>query len=98
MSKVRGILVVVTTLSVGVLMSSYRALAVEQPHMEAARTHLEQAQKELEVAERDKGGHRVKALRYIGGALKEVKLGIEYGNAHPNEPPRKKSDADHDHD
>ena len=56
---------------------AYHVLA-DQPHMEAALRHLQEAKKELEMAERDKGGHRGKALELTQSAIEEVRAGIEY--------------------
>ena len=53
-----------------------------QPHMEAALHHLEQAASELQQAERDKGGHRAKALELTNQAIKHVQQGMAYDNRH----------------
>lgn len=58
------------------------AYAERQPHMREAHRHLEQALDALKKAEADKGGHRVKALELVEGALREVKEGIEFDNKH----------------
>ncbi len=50
--------------------------------MRQAHRHLEQALDALKKAEADKGGHRVKALELVEGALREVKEGIEFDNKH----------------
>ena len=50
-----------------------------QPHMEAALSALQTAKTELQVAERNKGGHRVKALEYVNSAIAETQLGIAAG-------------------
>jgi hypothetical protein len=47
-----------------------------QPHMEAALNALLTAQTELKIAERDKAGHRVKALDLVNGAIAQVRAGI----------------------
>ena len=51
--------------------------AMEQPHMVAALDHLRAAKAELERAERDKGGHRVEAIKDINQAIEQVQRGIE---------------------
>jgi hypothetical protein len=51
-----------------------------QPHMEAALNALLTAQTELKVAEHNKGGHRVKALELVNGAIAQVQLGIAAGS------------------
>jgi hypothetical protein len=51
-----------------------------QPHMQNALGALQNARAELQVAERDKGGHRVNALRLINEAIGEVQAGIAAGS------------------
>ena len=51
-----------------------------QPHMTNALNYLQSARGELQVAERDKGGHRVNALRLINEAIGEVQAGIAAGS------------------
>lgn len=53
-----------------------------QPHMTAALEHLRSAKSELQVAEADKGGHRVRALRLVNDAIEEVSAGIEHARTH----------------
>lgn len=53
-----------------------------QPHMVAALDHLKAAKAELEVAERDKAGHREKALGFVNGAIDQVNKGIAAGAGH----------------
>lgn len=53
--------------------------AGDQPHMQAALNHLLDAQRNLEAGTSDKGGHRVKALDYVGKAISEVNKGIAAG-------------------
>jgi hypothetical protein len=59
----------------GVLIQN--AQASNQPRMDAALGDLRAARHELERAERDKGGHRVRAIDIIDNAIAEVKAGIE---------------------
>lgn len=54
----------------------------DQPHMVAALDHLRAARTELEAAERDKGGHREKALRLTKDAIAQVEAGIGVGASH----------------
>jgi hypothetical protein len=54
--------------------------APPQPHMYNALGALQNARSELQVAERDKGGHRVTALRLINDAINEVQAGIAAGS------------------
>ena len=58
-----------------------RAVA-DQPHMRVALDHLRAARADLESAERDKGGHRVRALRLVSGAIAEVENGIQFDRMH----------------
>jgi hypothetical protein len=54
----------------------------DQPHMQAALDHLRGARRQLEVADADKGGHRVKALRLVNEAASEVERGIQFERNH----------------
>ncbi|HLY88659.1 MAG TPA: hypothetical protein VKQ27_06710 [Acetobacteraceae bacterium] len=67
---------------VGVAVISFAggAVVAAQPHMTNALHALENARGELQVAERDKGGHRVNALRLINEAISEVQAGIAAGS------------------
>lgn len=58
------------------------AKAQPQPHMRTALEHLRAARQSLEKAEPDKGGHRVKAIEMVNGAIREVEAGIAYANRH----------------
>lgn len=51
-----------------------------QPHMMNALGALQNARAELQVAEANKGGHRVTALRLINEAIGEVQAGIAAGS------------------
>lgn len=63
----------VIALSSGILIG--QAIA-SQPHMQAALGYLQSARTELQSAERNKGGHRLKALRYVEDAIAETEAGI----------------------
>ncbi len=54
----------------------------QQPHMRAALDALRNAKRHLELAEADKGGHRVKALELLNGAITETEAGIAYAAGH----------------
>ena len=56
--------------------------SADQPHMQAALDHLRLAKGELEHADRDKGGHRERALRLTNDAIAEVERGIAYDRHH----------------
>ncbi len=57
-------------------------LSADQPHMHAALDHLRAARGELSAASEDKGGHRVKALRFVEDAIAQVERGIGYDRRH----------------
>jgi hypothetical protein len=50
-----------------------------QPHMDNALGALQTAKSELQVAEANKGGHRVAAIRLVDQAIAEVRAGIRAG-------------------
>ena len=50
-----------------------------QPHMDNALGALQTARNELQVAEANKGGHRVTAIRLVDQAIGEVRAGIAAG-------------------
>jgi len=58
------------------------AAPVDQPHMQAALEHLKAAKAELELAEADKGGHRVAAIKATNDAIHHTQEGIEFARTH----------------
>ena len=58
------------------------AAAEPQPVMRDALVELREAATRLEQAERDKGGHRAKALELTRAAIREVEEGIHFDNRH----------------
>ncbi|MEP6706673.1 MAG: hypothetical protein ABJC05_04100 [Pyrinomonadaceae bacterium] len=56
------------------------AMTPDQPHMQAALNHLLDAQRNLQSATSEKGGHRVKAIEYVGKAITETNKGIAAGS------------------
>lgn len=56
------------------------AVVAAQPHMTNALNFLQSARGELQVAEHDKGGHRVNALRLVNEAIAQVQAGIAAGS------------------
>jgi hypothetical protein len=46
----------------------------------AAQPHMQNARAELQVAEANKGGHRVNAIRLVNEAISEVQAGIAVGS------------------
>ena len=49
-----------------------------QPHMQNALGHLRAARSELQAAERNKGGHRERAIDLVDQAIGEVHAGMDY--------------------
>ena len=56
--------------------------AEPQPVMRTALDDLRAAEKALAVADRDKGGHRVKALELTRAAIAQVEAGMRFDNHH----------------
>jgi len=70
--------VVVISLIVGAFVLGCVTVRADQPHMQAALASLRDARHQLEVAEKNKGGHRERAIELIDSAIDQVKKGIEY--------------------
>jgi hypothetical protein len=76
------------TLRIGlVLIAAIAAMGLasaraDQPHMKAALEHLRAAREELKVAEHDKGGWRVRALRNVDQAIADTERGIGFDRHH----------------
>jgi hypothetical protein len=58
------------------------ASAEPQPRMREALDSLRAAKASLEAADRDKGGHRAKALELTQAAINQVEAGIKFDNHH----------------
>lgn len=58
------------------------ASAEPQPHMRDALEHVRAAAGSLEAADRDKGGHREKALELTRSAINQVEAGVRFDNHH----------------
>jgi hypothetical protein len=54
----------------------------DQPNMIAAKDALKDARSNLEKATEDKGGHRVKALKWVNDAIDEAQRGIDWDRNH----------------
>jgi hypothetical protein len=50
--------------------------------MQAALDALRNAKRHLDLAEADKGGHRVRALELVNGAITETEAGMAYAAGH----------------
>jgi hypothetical protein len=76
------------TLKIGVVLFTVIAsfglteARADQPHMKAALEHLRAARAELKVAEHDKGGWRVRAVRNVDQAIADVERGISFDRHH----------------
>jgi hypothetical protein len=82
MTMKRTLIVAATAGLIGMAFLSGQAYADRQSKMHDALDHLRSAQSLLENASRDKGGHRVRALKFVRNAIDEVKAGIDYDNRH----------------
>ncbi len=60
-------------------LSSARA---DQPHMRRALDHLREAKAELQMAEHDKGGWRVRAIRNVNQAIADTERGMSFDRHH----------------
>jgi hypothetical protein len=58
------------------------AVADRQPKMHDALRLLGKARTTLKNADNDKGGHRVKAIELVDGAIAEVEAGSKFDNRH----------------
>lgn len=47
-----------------------------QPRMQAALSDLQDARTQLREATTNKAGHRVRALRFVNDAIREIRAGI----------------------
>ena len=77
-------LIVVSAAMCAMLSFGGVAAAAPQPHMEAALAALEHARTEVGIADqaRDHGGHAGTATNLIEQAIREIREGIRYRNAH----------------
>ena len=66
----------------GLIAASAKPALARQPYMERARAALEDAMRSLREADDDKGGHKVKAMELIQGAIAEVNAGMEFSATH----------------
>jgi hypothetical protein len=59
--------------------AGYAVGEVRQVHMNHALSDLQSARNELDQANRDKGGHRGRAVQLVDEAIGEVRAGIAAG-------------------
>lgn len=64
----------------GAALAATPASAGGQPNMEKALEFLEAALARLEKANKNKGGHRIKAIEYTKAAIIETKNGIAHAD------------------
>jgi len=69
--------------ALGLSLLSASANAMRQPAMERSLQALQNAERILKRALPNKGGHRVKAIKHIQRAIREVRKGIDYANRRP---------------
>lgn len=69
-------------IAAGLITVAKTASADRQPNMERARAALMDALQSLRAASDDKGGHKVKAMELIQGAIAEVEAGMRFDNTH----------------
>jgi len=74
-------LVLLFTLTLSILSAS--ANAMRQPAMERSLQALQNAERILKRALPNKGGHRVRAIKHVQRAIREVRKGIDYANRRP---------------
>ena len=55
---------------------SFSSIFAGQPNMQAALEHLRAARASLEKAERNKGGHRERAIQLVDEAIAQVQEGM----------------------
>ena len=65
--------------TIGLVSFAGGCVVAAQPHMYNALNALQNARAELQVAENNKAGHRVTALRLVNDAINEVQAGIAAG-------------------
>ena len=77
-----GLLATGGAIAAALVVNAKSASAEPQPVMAQAREGLVNALETLRHATTDKGGHRVKAMKLIEGAIAEVDAGMRYDDLH----------------
>jgi len=77
-----GLLATGGAIAAALVVTTKSASAEPQPAMVRAREALAGALEALHSASSDKGGHKLKAIHLIEGAIAEVDAGIRYDNHH----------------
>jgi hypothetical protein len=76
----RKALVAATTATAAATLAATPAAAEFQPAMERALVALRDARRHLNNADRDKGGHRARAVALVNEAIDAVEAGIRFDN------------------
>jgi hypothetical protein len=77
-----GLLATGGAIAAALVVNAKPAAAEPQPVMAHAREALADALESLRRATSDKGGHRVKAIKLIEGAIAEVDAGMRFDDIH----------------
>ncbi len=77
-----GLLATGVVVASGLIATAGPASAEPQPNMGHAREALKSALEFLRAASDDKGGHKIKAIELIEGAIAEVNAGIRFDDRH----------------
>ncbi len=89
-------LIIIMGISITLMLTAQRRNKVDQPRMYQTLGLLYMAKDTLEKAARNKGGHRVKAIRKINRAIRNVKAGIRHAQSkRKNKRWQKKNDEDY---
>ena len=64
--------------SIVLLFAITAPVIADQGNMNDALGHLRAARASLERAERNKGGHRERAIEHVNAALREVEAGVAF--------------------
>jgi hypothetical protein len=84
LAKPEGMKTLKISLAVIVAMAAmgFNSARADQPHMRAALDHLREARAELRMAEHDKGGWRVRAIRNVDQAIADTERGMTFDRRH----------------
>ena len=68
--------------TVALLFAVTAPVIADQGNMNDALGHLRAARASLEKAERNKGGHRERAIEHVNAAIHEVEAGVAFAGGH----------------
>ena len=66
------------TIALVTLLAIATPVLADQANMQEAISHLRAARASLERAERNKGGHRERALEHVNAAIREAEVGVAF--------------------